>query len=77
MQQIIEKSWYLEPEVQYEQYVDFSSCQTIPSEYHHWTTRVEEATDQEILLCAAASASYSFLDEPEEDIYDCSDGQPL
>ena len=77
MLQIQDKSLYVEFLPCDEQYVDFSACQSIPSEYHLWTMKSEEATDQEILQYAIASAEYAFLYEPGEDIYDCGDGQPL
>jgi len=37
----------------------------------------EELSDQDILLLVAKSGSFSFLDDPEEDIYSTSDGTPL
>ena len=37
----------------------------------------EELSDQDILLLVEKSGSFSFLDDPEEDIYSASDGIPL
>jgi len=37
----------------------------------------EELSDQDILLLVEKSGSFSFLDDPEEDIYSTSDGIPL
>lgn len=38
---------------------------------------VEELSDQDILLLVEKSGAFSFLDDPEEDIYSTSDGIPL
>jgi hypothetical protein len=59
-----------------ERYYDFSACQATPSVYIHWEVK-EEASDQDIMSCAAKSQAFAFLAEPEEDVYNCDDGQPL
>ncbi len=40
------------------------------------TTPYEELTDEEILTLAEKAGTFDFLYEPEEDIYDPSDGTP-
>jgi hypothetical protein len=60
-----------------EKYYDLSACQPTPSQYIYWEGQKEEASDEEIISYAAQSQAFAFLAEPEEDIYNCDDGQPL
>jgi hypothetical protein len=65
------------------QYFDFNR-EYVPSLYvvlpqAGWQVTVaeEEATDKEILRCLEKSGNFDFLNNPEEDIYGPSDGEPV
>jgi hypothetical protein len=67
-----------------ESYYNFSSVSIVPSLYivtHDWKeTRPQEAeemTDHELVKLAERCGSFDFLDDPDEDIYDLSDGTAL
>jgi hypothetical protein len=66
-----------------DKYYDFNDCSVEPSLYiivnnESWksTHAEEEASDADVLSWAEKSGSFDFLDNPEEDIYDLSDGSP-
>lgn len=42
-----------------------------------YTITIPELSDEEILMLAQRHGQFDFLEEPEEDIYDLSDGTPL
>jgi len=60
----------------HETYYDFRVCQATPSVYIRWELK-EEASDEDIMSCVAKSPSFSFLANPDEDIYTYNDGKPL
>lgn len=64
-----------------ERYYNFSCWSIVPSLYivaDNWketrTEQAEEMTDHELVKLAEECGSFDFLDDPEEDIYDLSDG---
>ena len=64
-------------------FYDFCSLVAVPSLYitSDGLTQIpvqeEEATDQELVKLAEKCGTFDFLDEPEEDIYDLSDGTAI
>ncbi len=66
-----------------ERYYNFS-WSIVPSLYiiaDNWketrTEQTEEMTDHELVKLAEECGSFDFLDDPEEDIYDLSDGTAI
>ena len=66
-----------------EQYYDFSHIH-VPSYYivaskENWrlTQDEQEATYEEVLRHMEKSKSFDFLNDPEEDIYELEDGEPV
>lgn len=66
-----------------ERYYNFS-WSIVPSLYivtDGWketrTEQAEEMTDHELVKLAEGCGSFDFLDDPEEDIYDLSDGTAI
>lgn len=67
-----------------EPYCDFNRVYVVPSLYIMlpsvgWQVTVaeEEVTDKEILRCLERSGRFDFLKNPEEDIYEIGDGEPV
>ena len=79
---VIDRQYTIQPPQ--EQYYNFNQAYVVPSLYIElpkagWTVTVteEEVTDKEILRCLEKSGQFDFLNNPEEDIYNLGDGEPV